>query len=1074
MTASIRRLFHIQPGEERLTFLLFALLFLLGIAFNFVETSVFPLFLSEFSSGTLPYLYIINGVVATLLTWIYLQLGRWLSFPRQLQVNLAFLLLLIFAYWLALSGGGGRSVIFLLPVLFQLVVNLGQLAFWTLTSRLLNLRQSKRLLGIIGSGLWVAIVLTGFLIPSIVRVIGSANLLLIACGGMAAGWLMLTYIVRRYRQELVVTEGPVSAATGQAAPRSLYRSPYVLLMFALTITTWLAFFFVDNIFFNRVSAQYPTEVELSAFLGLYLAGLGLFTLFNNTFLAGPIISRYGVRAGLLVLPLSLLIVTGAFSLVGTFWGIVPLLFWLATINRVLDLAFMFSVDQSAQTILYQPLPASERTRVQTIDNGIIRMSAIALAGVLLLLLNQVLQFDVVQLAYVLLMIVVLWLVGVFYLAVLYPRVLAQALARRQLSGVTLTLDDRQTAEVLKDTLRNPNPGPALYALRLLADNAPETLPEYLPALLRHPSAAVRRESLRRIEELKLAETRHDLLTVVRGDDDAATRGAAIRALAAVGGDTADVVPYLSSNDPVERHGALVGLLRYSDDGAQTPAVAMLTELGSSSAASDRRAAAEIVREWADPAGCSILSPLLVDSDDSVRIAALAAVGPAGCAALWPAAIACLPEPALRPRAAAELVAGGESALPAIGEALERSNIPTAVIISLLRSCGRISGERAGGLLLNYLDHPNDAIRSEALQALVHAGYQAADPSAIENVRLAITDEVSHAAWLLAGLRDIQAEPQLAYLRQVLAAAADQARRRIFWLLSFSHDQQTMHQVARSLLPAGAGQFSETRRSYALEMLDVTLRGELKTQVMPLAEALPAGETLQRLGPAFNQPVMTPARRVVALMDGDGRESRWCRIAAVHAAGLMPAADIDLADRLAVYRQSDDPVLSEVAARTARHLAGEVETGDEAMLSTIEKVILLKNVDLFSQTPDELLAEVAGLLVEVEVTLGQTVFSKDQPGDSLYIIVSGRVRVHDEDYTIDGLEETEVFGEMALLDDVTRMASVTAVTDTLLLRLDRESFTELLETRSEVAQGIIRVLTRRLRKRVEEVATLQAE
>ena len=143
-----------------------------------------------------------------------------------------------------------------------------------------------------------------------------------------------------------------------------------------------------------------------------------------------------------------------------------------------------------------------------------------------------------------------------------------------------------------------------------------------------------------------------------------------------------------------------------------------------------------------------------------------------------------------------------------------------------------------------------------------------------------------------------------------------------------------------------------------------------------------------------------------------------------------------------------------------------------MLTTIEKVILLKDVELFAETPDELLAEVAGLLTEVELPAGQAVFQKGDPGDSLYIVVSGRVRVHDGDYMLNVLGESEVFGEMALLEPEPRMAGVTTETDALLLRLDGEPFFELIDTRSEVARGIIRVLSRRLRQRVQEVAALR--
>ncbi|MEZ4516764.1 MAG: cyclic nucleotide-binding domain-containing protein [Chloroflexota bacterium] len=144
-----------------------------------------------------------------------------------------------------------------------------------------------------------------------------------------------------------------------------------------------------------------------------------------------------------------------------------------------------------------------------------------------------------------------------------------------------------------------------------------------------------------------------------------------------------------------------------------------------------------------------------------------------------------------------------------------------------------------------------------------------------------------------------------------------------------------------------------------------------------------------------------------------------------------------------------------------------------MLSTIEKVILLKDVELFSEMPDELVAQVASLLSEMELAAGQPVFDKGDPGDSLYIIVDGEVRVFDGDQTINYLGESEVFGEMALLDAEPRMASVMATADTLLLRLEQEPFFDLMESRSEVARGVIRVLSARLRRRVEEIAIFHA-
>ena len=144
-----------------------------------------------------------------------------------------------------------------------------------------------------------------------------------------------------------------------------------------------------------------------------------------------------------------------------------------------------------------------------------------------------------------------------------------------------------------------------------------------------------------------------------------------------------------------------------------------------------------------------------------------------------------------------------------------------------------------------------------------------------------------------------------------------------------------------------------------------------------------------------------------------------------------------------------------------------------MLSTIEKVLILKTVNLFSGTPDEILAEVATLLEEVEVLSGQTVFHKGDPGDCMYIIVSGQLKAYDDKTIFNTLADGDVFGEMALLDPEPRLASVAALEDSHLLRLGQQPFYDLMEDRIEIARGVIRVLSGHLRNRVRDVTALKA-
>ena len=129
---------------------------------------------------------------------------------------------------------------------------------------------------------------------------------------------------------------------------------------------------------------------------------------------------------------------------------------------------------------------------------------------------------------------------------------------------------------------------------------------------------------------------------------------------------------------------------------------------------------------------------------------------------------------------------------------------------------------------------------------------------------------------------------------------------------------------------------------------------------------------------------------------------------------------------------------------------------------VERVITLRAVEMFAKVPEDLLADVAAIVEEVHLGAGERVFSKGEDGESLYVIVRGRVRVHDEDEELAQLGEKTVFGELALLDPEPRSASVTTMTEAHFLKLDREAFLELMQANGEVVRGVLTVLCERVR------------
>lgn len=140
-----------------------------------------------------------------------------------------------------------------------------------------------------------------------------------------------------------------------------------------------------------------------------------------------------------------------------------------------------------------------------------------------------------------------------------------------------------------------------------------------------------------------------------------------------------------------------------------------------------------------------------------------------------------------------------------------------------------------------------------------------------------------------------------------------------------------------------------------------------------------------------------------------------------------------------------------------------------MLTTVEKVLLLREVDIFSQVSTQELAYLAAILEEKPCAAGEVVYQQQDPADSMYLVVSGRVRVYREQLAITVAGQGEAFGTWALFDEEPRLSAAATVEDTLLLRLDKEDFIDLLADNVEITQGVLKALVKRMRSLLGQVA-----
>ena len=105
----------------------------------------------------------------------------------------------------------------------------------------------------------------------------------------------------------------------------------------------------------------------------------------------------------------------------------------------------------------------------------------------------------------------------------------------------------------------------------------------------------------------------------------------------------------------------------------------------------------------------------------------------------------------------------------------------------------------------------------------------------------------------------------------------------------------------------------------------------------------------------------------------------------------------------------------------------------------EPLALLRGIPLFTPLPEAVLERLAALAVEVRVAPGSAVVEQGQVGDLFYAIAGGTAAVEVDGMQTSTLDAGDCFGEIALLRDVPRTATVRAIDDLRLYALERDEF-----------------------------------
>jgi CRP-like cAMP-binding protein len=149
---------------------------------------------------------------------------------------------------------------------------------------------------------------------------------------------------------------------------------------------------------------------------------------------------------------------------------------------------------------------------------------------------------------------------------------------------------------------------------------------------------------------------------------------------------------------------------------------------------------------------------------------------------------------------------------------------------------------------------------------------------------------------------------------------------------------------------------------------------------------------------------------------------------------------------------------------------------DARAEVLEMDEVLARSGIFQGVDADAAESLAKDLEMIDIRKGDVVFNEGEPGDSLYIVLSGKIKLgrraaDGRQNLVTVLGPSDMLGELSLFDPGPRTATATAVTDARLARLRKQALRPWLTNRPEIAEQLLRVLARRLRRTNDALADL---
>ena len=1012
----------IRPDETRMVMLMAALFLCIQAGQGIGENAAFALFLARLDVDLLPYMYMGLGGVVFLASLAY---ATSLSRFQDASVVVYLLLGAVFLFaaeWVVIVILGIPLYSILWLTAYGMSVILGTL-LWTVASKVCDARQAKRLfplftsMGILGS------VLGNSLTGVFANFAGTDNLIILYAGLLGAGLFLTREIAGVYFKPKSVASAKYNLMDDVRTGYDFVRaSPLFRLIAYSSILYSLLFFTVDFPFSEIVSVRFTgDEAGLAGFKGLFTSITTAVTFLVSLLLANRLYTRLGIVNSVLIMPLTYVVAFILFFVSFNFWGAVG--------ARFSQLVILGGLAGTAWNALFNVVPPERRGQVLAFNNGVPAQIGVILSGLLIILTKDILADTKV----VLLLGAVVACITVYMTVRMRPAYGEALLSALRAGRIEVFSDEAEAFSGYQH-----DPAALQVVLKALQD----------------PKANTRRLAAEMLARMNAVLAIPDLLERL-SDNDATVRAAATQALGDLGATaaTSKIIPGLDDPDDIVREQTLASLPKLGV--ASSPELIQTLERLLKDSSIEVRAHAAVVLLFLGEHRRALLlfSQLLEDEDANSRRIALNSLGHIAANAIskeqLPFRIDFVldtlsdPSPIVRREAirVASLLKDG-SIYASIAGCLSDED---ATVRKVASETLRQAWPESRAHILQALKGTNNTAFGAALDSI---------PPGAAEILDALHDYIQREVSKILYLRRLgdslpQERGATGLLRETLKNRESLSEERLVKAIGLFGNPRALDLIRKSLNAGDA-----TTRAAALEALETLGDRKITQEVLPI---LDRGGIFQ----AHDEQGNVTSAIEILLSD----EDYWLRALsarAVYDLGLKEFTPI-------LHKLMSDPVpfVKQAAVDALARMDGDAEMKTLKTLSTLERILLLREVPMFSRLSPEDLEQVAEIAQEQLYSPLALICREGERGSTLFIIVNGKVEV------IKGLDKTEniiavreageFVGEMAILESAPRFATLRAKGDVRVLVIEGEAFKTILMDRPEVAISVLRHMSTRVRQ-----------